>query len=353
MRPPHGRLGPVAELLIAANPQPDSRLRYLLRLPQPDGDLLFRTSGTWPRVKALYCHPMSLDDWPTDVEIIERLPLQSCRRRGAAIDVILQRGRENRSQLVFTTARGREVVFWQSPRTRKQARPNVRTPAARAQGIEQLEVLVDAHERYAYAFSSQQVSILKRALPCGDYAIAVDEELVASVERKSIPDLVSGLTNGKLRFQVAHLSAIPRAAVVVEDRYSQLFRHNFVRPAVIADALAELQVRWPNVPIVFCENRQLAEEWTYRFLAAAHTWASTEEAARQRISGARIDIATPEPTRTDLEPSSAEVRAWARSAGLTVPDRGRLRPEIWQAWRDANDPSSDPSVTQPPPLRAR
>ncbi|KUI44950.1 hypothetical protein AU197_11805 [Mycobacterium sp. IS-1590] len=332
----------MAELLIAANPQPDSRLRYLLRLPQPGGDLVFRTSGTWPRVKALYCHPMSLDDWPADAEVIERLPLQSCQRRGAAIDVILQRGRENRSQIVFTTARGREVVFWQSPRTRKQARPNVRTPTARAQGIEELQVLVDAHERYAYTFSSQQVSIVKRALPCGDYGITVDGSLVASVERKSLPDLVSGLTTGKLRFQVAHLSALPRAAVVVEDRYSQLFRHNFVRPAVVADALAELQIRWPSVPVVFCETRQLAEEWTYRFLAAAHTWALTEEAVQQRISGERIDIAMPGPAGAESEPSTAEVRAWARDAGLPVPDRGRLRPEIWQAWRDAHDPSVKP-----------
>ncbi|WP_420492658.1 hypothetical protein [Mycobacterium servetii] len=71
--------------------------------------------------------------------IVERLPLRSCQRRGAAIDVIVQRSRENRSQLVvresrdpnrrwFTTAGGRDAVFWQSPRTRKQARPNVRTP---------------------------------------------------------------------------------------------------------------------------------------------------------------------------------------------------------------------------------
>jgi hypothetical protein len=47
---------------------------------------------------------------------------------------------------------------------------------------------------------------------------------------------------------------------------------------VVADGLAELQVRWPNVPIVFCETRQLAEEWTYRFLAAARAWAETEAA---------------------------------------------------------------------------
>jgi hypothetical protein len=62
---------------------------------------------------------------------------------------------EQRSQIVFTHARGRDVVFWQSPRTRKQSRPDVRLPTARAQGIEQLEIIVDAHERYPFKFASQ------------------------------------------------------------------------------------------------------------------------------------------------------------------------------------------------------
>jgi hypothetical protein len=327
----------VAELVIALNPDEDSRLPYLLRLPQPGGDLVFRTSGTWPRVKALYCHPVGLDEWPTDAAIVERLELRSCQRRGAAIDVILQRSRENRSQLVFTTARGRDAVFWQAPRTRKQARPNVRTPTARAQGIDGLQILIDSHERYAYQFSTQQASTVQRALPCGDYGLVVDGRLVASVERKSLADLVSSLTSGKLRYQVADLAALPRAAVVVEDRYSQVFTLDRVRPAVVADGLAEVQIRYPNVPIVFCETRQLAEEWTYRFLAAAHAWAITEHAALQRISPTML---------TDLGhaaaapgPSTAEVRAWALAAGLPVPDRGRLRPDIWQAWHDANDPN--------------
>jgi hypothetical protein len=35
-------------------------------------------------------------------------------------------------------------VFWQSARTRKQARPNVRTPTARAHGIDDLQIVVDA-----------------------------------------------------------------------------------------------------------------------------------------------------------------------------------------------------------------
>ena len=114
------------ELLVATNPDRDSRLGYLLRLPL-DGGMVFRTSGTWPRTTALYCYPVSVDEWPEQPEIVERVPLRSCARRGAAIDLMLDRSRENRSQIVFSTARGRDAVFWQSPRTRKQARPHVST----------------------------------------------------------------------------------------------------------------------------------------------------------------------------------------------------------------------------------
>lgn len=320
------------ELLIAVNPDPDSRLPYLLRLPLAGG-MVFRTSGTWPRTKALYCHPMPAEEWPIEPELVERVALRSCQRRGAAIDLVLDRGRENRSQLVFTTARGQDVVFWQSPRTRKQARPNVRTPTARAAGIAELEILVDSHEQYPYRFATQQVRTVKRALPCGDYGTALDGRLVAAVERKSLPDLATSLTTGKLRYALGELAALPRAAIVVEDRYSAIFKLTHARPSTVADGLAELQVCWPNVPIVFCETRGLAEEWTYRFLAAAHQWARTEHAAVERL--------TPLTTvATELgdapEPSTADVRAWARTAGIPVPDRGRLRPDIWDAWRAAH-----------------
>jgi hypothetical protein len=324
------------ELLIALNPDPESRLPYLLRLPL-GGGVVFRTSGTWPRTKALYCYPVAVEEWPAEPDIVERVPIRSCARRGAAIDLILDRGRENRSQLVFTTARGREAVFWQSPRTRKQARPNVTTPTARAAGIAQLEILVDTREQYAYRFASQQAVVLRRALPCGDYGVTIAGQFVAAVERKSLADLVSSLMNGKLRYALGDLAALPRAAVVVEDRYSQVFRLDRVRPVLVADGLAELQVRWPGVPIVFCETRQLAEEWTYRYLAAAHTWASTELALVERIDTGPEATATA--TAPDApEPTTGEVRAWARAAGLSVPDRGRLRPEIWHAWHDAHKP---------------
>jgi hypothetical protein len=122
---------------------------------------------------------------------------------------------------------------------------------------------------------------------------------------------------------------------VVEDRYSRIFTSRHVAGRVIADGLAELQVRWPTVPIVFMDTRKLAEEWTYRYLAAAHAWASDESAAVARIGTG--DQGTVDAPAAPL-PAARELRAWARANGIDVPDRGRLRPEIHQAWADAHKP---------------
>jgi hypothetical protein len=315
----------VDELVIASNPDPDSRLPYVIRVPYGNG-LVFRAGDTWPRTKAVYCHP--LEEWPAGAEVLERVPVKSCQRRGAAVDLVLDRGRENRSQFVFTTARGRDVVFWQGPRTRKQARPGVRTPTARAAGIRGLEIVVDSHERYAYRFAGQQVNTVKRPLRAGDYGVEHDGRLLAAVERKSLADLIGSLTSGKLKYALGELAALPRAAIVVEDRYSQVFKLDRVRPAVVADGLAELQVHYPSVPIVFCESRQLAEEWTYRYLAAAYAREldHTDTAAR---------TAAAEPVA-----SLAEIRAWARARGLAVADRGRIAADILAAYHAAHPGSA-------------
>src|SRR6266568_3643822 len=107
-------------MLIAHNPDPASSLPYLLRLPL-EGGLLYRAKGTWPRTTAVYCYPVPLSEWPSDPDVVERARLRSCVRRGSAIDLVLYRARENRSQIVYTRAKGKDAVFWQSPRTRKKA----------------------------------------------------------------------------------------------------------------------------------------------------------------------------------------------------------------------------------------
>ena len=208
------------DFLVARNPEADSSLPYLVRIPLGREGVVLKARETWPRTSKVYCH--RADGWPTDAEIVERVPTRVCTSRGAAIDLVLDRGRENRSQFVLARAKGRQVIFWQTPRTAKQARPNVRIPTARPRTADEgpgtapsePEIIVDSHERYAWRFSHQQATTRKRSLPVGDYAVELAGQLVAAVERKSLQDLSSSLLNGKLRYALAELSGIRHGALV-------------------------------------------------------------------------------------------------------------------------------------------
>jgi hypothetical protein len=317
----------VPEFVIARNPEEGSSLPYLVRLPLgPDG-IVLKVRDVWPRAAKVYCHRA---EWPLAPDIVDRVAVRSCVRRGAAIYLVLDRARESRSQFVFTKARGRDVIFWQSARTARQARPNVALPTMRAAG-QVLEILVDSHERYAWTFGAQQATTIRRGLPAGDYAVEQDGVIVAAVERKTLADLVTTMTTGKLRYLLADLAAVPHAAVVVEDRYSSVFKLTRVRPALVAEGLSEAQVRFPTVPVVFAETRPLAQEWAYRFLGAALVEHREDHLARARA--AELPRAGPLPVP---EPTTADVRMWARRHGIDVPERGRLRPEVWAAYLEAH-----------------
>ncbi|WP_279097274.1 ERCC4 domain-containing protein [Gordonia bronchialis] len=317
------------EFLIARNPEEGTTLPYLVRLPLGTDGIVLKVRETWPRTSKVYCHRVA--DWPEDAEIVERLPVRSISKRGAAIDLVLDRGRENRSQFVLTRARGREMIFWQSRRTAKQARPNVNTPKARAHG-QVFEIAVDTRERYGYRFAEQQATTVKRALPSGDYAVFDEDELIAVAERKSIEDLAGTLLSGKLTYQLAELSTAPRAAVVVDSGYSRLFKLEHTPASSVADAVAEAQARFPSVPIVFCETRALAQEWLYRWFGAC-----LHEAALSGTSDhafAQDNETVPAPAKPPT-PTSGQIREWARANGFQVSDRGRIPREVQSAFADA------------------
>ncbi len=205
-------------LLIARNPDPDSRLPYLLRLPI-DGGLVLKARDTWPRTARVFC-ARAPEGWPEAAEISDGVAVVSCVRRGIAVDLVLDRPRENRSQLVFTTlANGREAIFWQTRRVVGMARPGARIPGRRASGIAEVEIVVDTRERYPYRLAHLKARTIREALPAGDYAVRDPAgRVVATVERKALADLASALSTGTLVFELARLAELPRAAVVVEDR---------------------------------------------------------------------------------------------------------------------------------------
>src|SRR5213593_2791009 len=172
--------------VVARNPQPDTKLPYLLRLPL-EGGLVLKARDTWPRSSRLYCHRFE-EDWPQEPDVIETVPVMLCRRRGAAIDLVLDRPRLARSQFVFTDVKGRSAIFWQTQKTARAANPGGRVPRRRTLA-EPVTITVDPRERYPYRFSHQGAGTVRATVAAGDYAIhATDGRLLAAVERKSLDD---------------------------------------------------------------------------------------------------------------------------------------------------------------------
>ncbi len=250
---------------VARNPDAASRLPYLLWLPLNDG-LVLKAREPWPRAARVFC-AQDGTPWDESAAVVDEAAVLLCRRRGAAIDLVLDRAQLARSQFVFTEARGRPVVWWQTQKTVQAANPGARIPRGRSAGP--LTIAIDTREKYGWKFAGRPVTLERRALASGDYAALAGGQVGAVVERKTLENLATSLSDGSLAFQMQRLAEVGRSAVVVEGDYPDLFRTQPGRGSWLGDMLGRLTVRYPEVPIVFGGSRRFAEEWTYRFFGAA------------------------------------------------------------------------------------
>ena len=210
--------------LVARNPDPDSSLRFLLRLPIGPGFVL-KASDSWRRTNRVYSH--RAEGWPDGLEIVEDVVCWSIG--GAA----------QRSVCCSTPAREQVAVRVRAsahrPRGHLLADAQGRFDRAAGcahsgRGISELGadllVLIDTREQYPYRFARQKAATERATLAAGDYAVrGWSGEVVAAVERKSVSDLAASLSNGSLAFELAKLGALGRAAVVVEEGYGKLIGH--------------------------------------------------------------------------------------------------------------------------------
>jgi len=265
-------------LLIARNPTADTRLPYLLRLPVAgEPPLVLATAVDWPGTKDAFC--FALDGWPEDAEVLSVVPVQSCRRAGKAVHLVLQRRQRRRSMFVWTQSKGRTLIFWRTQKTMSAARPGLKVPAAR--GLEApLAIAVDIRERYGWRFAKHQATCTRRELPAGDYGVFRGDELVAVVERKAPADLAGAAIGGTLAFVLAELARLPYACIVIEGRLSDVLKGaaDHTRPGWLLSVIAALQVAHPDVGWLFADTRDLAEDFAFRWLAAAQR-ADAERAA--------------------------------------------------------------------------
>jgi hypothetical protein len=135
---------PPPRFRVARNPDAESRLPYLIWLPI-EGGLVLKARETWPRASRVFC-AQDATGWDQAAGLLEDVPVLLCRRRGAAIDLVLDRPSLSRSQFVFTEARGRPAIWWQTQKTAQAANPGARIPRGRSAGA--LTIAIDTREKY-------------------------------------------------------------------------------------------------------------------------------------------------------------------------------------------------------------
>jgi hypothetical protein len=262
---------------------------FVVRVPLPDGgSLVLGSPVAWPDGAPVPCAPVP---WPDDALVVAELAVAAVRPHGPTLDVVLERHVRGWCQFTLGPSevddRGSyvtddEAVWWQDAAAIASAPPRQRLATARERGIETLEIVVDTREQAHWTFEGHEVELTHDKLDCGDYAVLLDGDVAAVVERKKQSDFTSGLMGGRALPQVAALSRLPRAAVVVESSYHRCLRSKRITRARLADLVATAQASYPTVPTVFAGSRDAAEEWTWHFLAASLSHARAEQAAFPR-----------------------------------------------------------------------
>lgn len=260
--------------------------QYVLRVPLPRGDeLVLSSTVSWPGDGPVVCRPVS---WPDDAVVVEEIGVVEVRRHGPSIDVVLDRHQRGWCQLTVgpdeVDERGsyvgdHEVIWWQDAAAIAVAPPRQRMATARERGVDELVITVDTREQRGWTFDDHPARTVTVKLDVGDYAVLLDGAPVGVVERKKRSDFASGLMRGRALPQLAELSRLRRAAVVVESSYANVLRSKRITRARMADLVATAQASYPTVPTVFAGSRDSAEEWTWHFLAAAFAHAQAERTA--------------------------------------------------------------------------
>ncbi len=127
-----------------------------------------------------------------------------------------------------------------------------------------LSIVVDTREQEPYSFDSQGVTVVRKALPAGDYSL-VGSETTFAIERKSLADFVTSLIHDRARFlrELRLLATYDFASIVVEGSLEDLVAHRYrsgASPLAILGTAYSIIIDF-GVPIFFCCDRQLARRF--------------------------------------------------------------------------------------------
>jgi hypothetical protein len=238
--------------------------------------LAVRAASPWPGPgQQVFCIREDTLDADESLEPVEQAPVLSLSRLGRKLAIVLDRPLRKRCEFLFIDKPRRdgsgtyEQVFFRTESGIRSHRSRTRLEIQNKDA--ELHVVIDSGEKYPWRFPGAELA--SRKLPAGDYALLDGERIAAVVERKSFDNLLADLGQLQaLHHSLAHLERYERAALVVEAQYADFLDEKRLTgrwpAAFVARALAEVAAMHPRLPMVFCGNRKLANQWTYRFFLA-------------------------------------------------------------------------------------
>ena len=124
--------------------------------------------------------------------------------------------------------------------------------------LPEITILIDSREQRPWRFAKSNT--VNGALPYGDYSVVGLEHLIA-IERKSLPDLLGSLTQGRDRFEteLKRARSLHKFFIIVECRPEDLLVESFgdlsrAHPRSIWGTICVWSTRYH--PILFGGNRE-------------------------------------------------------------------------------------------------
>ncbi|MED7789271.1 ERCC4 domain-containing protein [Francisella sp. 19X1-34] len=230
------------------------------------------TQDKWPGASGnIFCIRAEDSDISLE-EVVEEVPVVFVKKLGKRLTILLDRGQRKRCEFLFIRKKYKtkdgdyEQIFFRTQQGINQHR--TRGNLSLQPKSKELEVIIDSNERYPWKFGEHNIQ--RKNLSVGDYALLIDNDMSAVVERKTFDNMVSDIS----RIQVLHqqlneLSTYNHSAVVIEAQYGDFLSSEkigkYSSVANMARALAEITVVHPNLPIIYAGNRKEANHWSLRF----------------------------------------------------------------------------------------
>lgn len=251
-----------------------STLPYLITVHSiTGGEIQLRCAGPWPAPGSnLYAMRSEVLKEGERTEVVEECRIVDIQKKAGlkatTVHVVLDRKRQKRCSFLFVKKDGREQVFFRTESGIKAHRSRTYLQPSSLRVVN--EVVIDSREKYPWNLHAEH--IVRRELPAGDYALCIQEKIVAVIERKTLANMLANLNALEAyHTHLAELTAYPGAELVVEASLADFFNPEKVKPmssARCVRALADIAAKHPYLRVTYAGNRKNAQLWAAQYFGA-------------------------------------------------------------------------------------